>query len=196
MSTSDVVTMSTSDSSPRPAEATPSPLSPQDGPHRRLARMAGEWEGVYRLWFERDMLAAESGQRGSLRAVLGGRFLLHEYSWEFDGRSYAGVALYGYHLDERRWECAWIDSFHSGSSIVFSQGQAFSHSAGETEPAHFAVLGSYGDGKTPPGPRWGWRTEIEQLDDDHLVIVMTNISPDGDEAKAVEVEYTRRKNEP
>ena len=34
-----------------------------DGPHRRLARMAGEWEGVYRLWFERDMLAAESTQR-------------------------------------------------------------------------------------------------------------------------------------
>lgn len=50
---------------------------------------------------------------------------------------------------------------------------------------------SYGDGQTPPGPRWGWRTEIEQPDDDRLVIVMTNISPDGEEAKAVEVEYTR-----
>ncbi len=153
--------------------------------------MAGEWEGVYRLWFERDMLAAESSQRGSIRTVLGGRFLLHEYSWEFDGRSYAGVALYGYHIDEKCWECAWIDSFHSGSSIMFSQGQVFSHSAGETQPAHFAVLGSYGDGQTPPGPRWDWRTEIEQPDDDRLVIVMTNISPDGEEAKAVEVDYAR-----
>ena len=186
MSTSDAVIMSTNDSCPSPDTAPHGALPPQDGPHRRLARMAGEWEGVYRLWFERDMLAAESSQRGSVRAVLGGRFLLHEYSWEFDGRSYAGVALYGYHIDVRRWECAWVDSFHSGSSILFS------HSAGQTEPAHFAVLGSYGDGQTPPGPRWGWRTEIEQPDDDHLVIVMTNISPDGEEAKAVEVEYTRR----
>lgn len=157
-----------------------------DGPHRRLARMAGEWEGIYRLWFERDMLAAESTQRGTLRSVLGGRFLLHEYQWEFDGRSYAGVALYGYHIDERRWECAWVDSFHTGSAIMASQ------TAGAADPAHFAVLGSYGDGQTPPGPRWGWRTEIEQPEDDRLTIVMTNISPDGDETRAVEVEYERK----
>jgi hypothetical protein len=159
--------------------------APSDMPHRRLARMAGDWEGTYRLWFERDMLAAESGQRGSLRPVLGGRFLLHEYEWEFDGRRYAGVALIGYHIDERRWECAWVDSFHTGSSILFSQ------TANGAEPAHFTALGSYGDGQTPPGPRWGWRTEIEQADDDHLVITMTNISPEGEEAKAVEVLYVR-----
>ncbi len=158
----------------------------RDAPHRRLARMAGEWEGTYRLWFERDMLAAESGQRGSLRPVLGGRFLVHEYEWEFDGRRYAGVALIGSHIDEKRWECAWIDSFHTGSSILFSQA------AESGDPGHFTALGSYGDGQTPPGPRWGWRTEIEQADDDHLTITMTNISPEGEEAKAVEVEYTRK----
>ncbi len=185
MSTTDAAIMNTQDAAPSPDPVSPGAQAPLDGPHHRLARMAGEWVGVYRLWFERDMLAAESSQRGSIRAVLGGRFLLHEYNWQFDGRSYAGVALYGYHIDERRWECAWVDSFHSGSSIMFS------HSAGQTEPAHFAVLGSYGDGQTPPGPRWGWRTEIEQPDDDRLVIVMTNISPEGEEAKAVEVEYTR-----
>jgi hypothetical protein len=173
--------MTTSDSGTSSGAA-----SVQDGPHQQLARMAGNWEGLYRLWFERDMLAAESGQRGTLRAVLGGRFLLHEYSWEFDGRSYSGVALYGYHIDEKRWECAWIDSFHCGSSIMFS------HTAGDADPAHFAVLGNYGDGQTPPGPRWGWRTGIEQIDDDHLSITMTNISPDGEESRAVEVEYTRR----
>lgn len=162
----------------------------RDAPHRRLARMAGEWEGTYRLWFEPDMLAAESSQRGSLRPVLGGRFLVHEYEWEFDGRRYTGVALIGYHIDERRWECAWVDSFHTGSSILFSQ--TASHNAQGAEPPHFTVLGSYGDGQTPPGPRWGWRTEIEQADDDHLTITMTNISPEGEEAKAVEVEYTRK----
>ena len=132
------------------------------------------------------MLAAGSGQRGTLRAVLQGRFLLHEYSWEFDGRSHSGLALYGYHIDEKRWECAWADSFHSGSSIMFSQ------TSGEADPAHFAVLGSYGDGQTPPGPRWGWCTEIKQPDDDRLLITMTNISPEGDEVRAVEVEYARR----
>ena len=42
----------------------------RDIPHRLLARMVGEWEGTYRLWFERDMLASESVQRGSLRLSL------------------------------------------------------------------------------------------------------------------------------
>lgn len=156
-----------------------------DIPHRLLARMVGEWEGVYRLWFERDMLASESTQRGCLRSVLGGRFLLHEYTWDFDGRGYAGLALLGHHLDERRWECAWVDSFHTGTSILSSRA------AQPDGPAYFAVLGDYGDGRHPPGPRWGWRTEIEQPDDDRLVIVMTNISPAGEEAKAVEVDYRR-----
>ena len=157
------------------------------GPHQQLARMAGDWEGTYRLWFEPDMLAAESAQRGSLRAVLGGRFLLHEYTWDFDGRSHAGVALYGYHIDERCWQCAWVDSFHNGSAIMFSTA------SGPGAEPHFSVLGSYGDGQTPPGPRWGWRTEITQPDDDALLIVMTNIAPDGGEARAVEVTYTRRR---
>lgn len=155
------------------------------GPHQHLARMAGDREGTYRPWFEPGMLAAESRQRGSLRTVLGGRFLLHEYTWDFDGRSHAGVALYGYHIDERRWECAWVDSFHNGSAIMFST------SPGPGAEPHFSVLGSYGDDQTPPGPRWGWRTEIEQPDDDALVIVMTNIAPDGREARAVEVTCTR-----
>jgi hypothetical protein len=166
-------------------------MSAQDGigPHQHLARMAGEWEGSYRLWFEPDMLAAESAQRGTLRAVLGGRFLLHEYTWDFDGRSHAGIALYGYHIDERRWECAWVDSFHTGSSIMYSVSPG--HADVDTVAERFSVLGSYGDGQTPPGPRWGWRTAIEQPDDDSLVIVMTNIAPDGREGRAVEVNYAR-----
>lgn len=166
-------------------------MSAQDdiGPHQHLARMAGPWEGCYRLWFEPDMLAAESAQRGTLRVVLGGRFLLHEYTWDFDGRSHAGIALYGYHIDERRWECAWVDSFHTGSSIMYSVSPG--HADVDTVAERFSVLGSYGDGQTPPGPRWGWRTAIEQPGDDTLVIVMTNIAPDGREGRAVEVNYAR-----
>lgn len=159
--------------------------TPLDTPHARLARMAGDWEGVYRLWFQPDMLASEDRQWGTLRPVLGGRFLLHEYHWTFDDRTHHGMALIGYHVDEARWECAWIDSFHCGSAIMFSQ------SPERDGPSHVHVLGSYGDGQQPPGPRWGWRTEVEQPGDDAIRIVMTNIAPDGAEAVAVEVEYLR-----
>lgn len=154
----------------------------EGGMHHRLARMAGEWEGTFRLWFAADQLACESPQRGSIRSILGGRFLLHEYESSFDGEPIDGVAIYGYHLDEGVCESAWVESFGTGTSIMFSTG-----TAGEPR---LSVLGSYGDGQG--GPRWGWRTELEQPDADTLVITMTNITPEGEAVKAVETRYARR----
>lgn len=156
-----------------------------DPPHRRLARMVGTWEGVCRLWFERDMLAAESTQRGTLRSVLGGRFLLHDYVWDFDGRQYAGLALLGHDVDARRWECAWVDSFHTGTSILHARAE-FADDAGG-----FAVLGAFGDGRQLPGAACHWRTAIEQPDDDRLRIVLTSLTSSGDEMQAMDVDYRR-----
>lgn len=157
------------------------------GAHARMARMAGEWSGSSSLWFEPGSTAIVSAQHGSLRPVLGGRYLLHEYVWEFEGEPRQGLALLGYHLDDGQWECAWVDSFHTSTFILFSQAER----TDSAEAGAPSVLGSYGDGQTPPGPRWGWRTEIEQPDDDHLLIRMTNITPEGEEAPAVEVRYAR-----
>ena len=153
----------------------------EGGAHHRLMRMAGEWEGTFKLWFAADRLACESAQRGSIRSILGGRFLLHEYESSFDGEPISGVAIYGCHLDDRAYESAWVESFGTGTSIMFSTGPA--------DDPRYAVLGSYGDGQG--GPRWGWRTALEQPDTDTLVITMTNLTPDGEAVKAVETRYDR-----
>lgn len=152
------------------------------GAHHHLAEMAGDWEGVTRVWFEADKLADESPQRGSMRLIVGGRFVLHEYETAFQGKPQQGVAIYGMHLDAKACESAWVDSFHTGTSIMFSSGR-FGDLA-------FAALGSYSVGRDQP--RWSWRTEIQQPDPGHLVITMFNIPAKGKEAKAVETRYARR----
>lgn len=68
------------------------------------------------------------------------------------------------------FESAWVDSFYMSTGIMFSEGLL-----GE----NFNFLGSYESGGTN-SEKWGWRTEIEMLDGDNIVITAFNFSPIGD----------------
>lgn len=159
--------------------------SKQDGPHALLARMAGDWEGTARTWFEPDKLADTSLVKGTIRAVLDGMFVVHEYVGTLTGHDMKGVALHGYALAEKRFETAWVDSCHNGTRIMVSLGETSAWAGGRVA----SVLGSYA---APEGPPWGWRTEMELSDDaSALFIRHFNITPDGDESIGVEFAYTR-----
>jgi hypothetical protein len=61
-----------------------------------------------------------------------------------------------------------------------------SEGAAEPPGETFSVLGHYG---VPP---WGWRTQVEFPSPDRLLITHFNITPQGGESKAVEIDYRRR----
>ena len=143
-----------------------------------LNRVCGAWSGVMRTYFEPDVLADESPVEATIRPVLDGSFWQHNYAGTVSGTPLSGQALYAYNTFARRYEAAWIDTFHTGSGILFSTG--------ERDAPDFSVLTHYPD--PAGGPPWGWRTTLALDDRGTLWVRMYNVPPEGDEALAVEME--------
>jgi hypothetical protein len=150
------------------------PLATQD----LLTAMVGEWEGTYRVWMEPGVLHSESPSRAVVYPVLHGRYVVQDYEWADQGALQQGTMLLGCDTDAA-WHMAWVDTWHTGSSIMLSNGQ---------DGSTAVVLGSYGGN----GEQWGWRTAWAMPDPDHLVVTAWNITPQGQEAKATEATYERR----
>ena len=150
-------------------------------PHRLLAQLTGNWRGTSKLWLEPDKLADESPIVGTIQLVLEGRFALYLYQSSIEGEAQHGMFTFGYNTLLDRYEASWVDSFHNNTAIMFCTGDA--------KEKGFFVLGSYPD--PAGGPDWGWRTEVELTDADHLRITAYNITPEGMEAKATEMNLTR-----
>ena len=159
--------------------------SKTNGSHYQLSKLVGEWQGTAKVWFEPGNPVDESPITGTMRFVLDGRFILHEYKGSFGDKPLEGIALYGYHLDLEKFQTAWIDSFHNNTAIMFSEG--------EKGNKDFKVLGGYTYVTPETEQHWGWRTEIEIVSEDEVVITAYNISPEGEEAKATETAYKKVK---
>ncbi len=151
-------------------------------PHRFLSQLAGNWKGTSKLWFEPGKLADESSVVGTIQLILEGRYALYLYQGSIEGEPQHGMFTFGYNITLEQFETSWVDSFHTGTGIMFCVGR-------EKENG-FTVTGGYPD--PTGGPDWGWRTEVE-LDGDQLTITAYNITPEGEEAKATEAILTKSK---
>ena len=151
--------------------------------HERLARLEGTWEGLAKTFLDPAQPPEVEAWRGTIALVLGGRFLRFEYASRAMGKPIAGELIVAYERGEQRWRTSWIDSFHTSPAILVSEGEP------GAEPCR--VRGTYFAGAGHP--RWGWITELDdaRASEGSLRIVMTNVTPDGEEMPGIEITLSR-----
>jgi hypothetical protein len=156
---------------------------PSGSPHHFLSRLVGAWAGTTQTWLDPTAEPHESRTQGSIQLILEGRFAVYLYQSSVDGEPQHGLFTFGYDTTTDQYQATWVDSFHNNTAIMFCVGQGSERG--------FSVLGSYPD--PVGGPDWGWRTEVELVDPDHLSLTAYNIGPEGGEALAVKTVLDRVK---
>ena len=111
---------------PQRAAQDPEPVSDPtgEGQHARLIALAGSYRGTLRTYLEPDAAPEESTGTLEIAALFGGRWLRMEQTGKVLGKPHAGEMLLGLNRDAATYELCWIDSFHTGSAMMFSTGEA------------------------------------------------------------------------
>ncbi len=121
------------------------------------------WTGKSELWLDPEGNAAVTSD-----CTVAVDDAVVRYTWSHEGKEHNGT----FTLRDRGAD--FTDSFHSPQPMPcepVTRGGCL-----------FAVIGTYSVGD---GPRWGWLTTLSLRPTEELVLQMTNITPWGEDGRAV-----------
>lgn len=153
-----------------------------EGAHQKLQSLVGNWSGITKTWFEKDVLVDESTSTAEITSILDGRFIVYDYKSSLEGKPLVGKMIIGFDIPYQKFTFSWIDSFHMGTQIMQATGKATAKG--------FSILGAYGNPEYGD-QLFGWRTELEIINADEIIFSAYNIMPGEEETKAIEAVYKR-----
>lgn len=149
--------------------------------HERMQKWAGAWTGEALTFIDPEKGPEKATWRGQLELLFGGRFAEFVYAGEVMGKAHQGRLLIAFEKDEANWRMCWLDTFHTGTTLLVSNG-----------PKTDGEISVKGDYFVTGHPRWGWRTAIDDSRDGELLLRMFNNAPGGDEELAIELLLKKR----
>jgi len=95
----------------------------EPGPqHRALHQLVGEWNFELLSLEHGEPGAVSARGTGSIRTVLGGRYLVWNTTAESDGGEVHGAGLLGYDLTQKQYEFLWVSGRTTGMPIARGEG--------------------------------------------------------------------------
>ena len=128
------------------------------------------WVGTGELWLDPN---GDTAHRYECAMAISANAI--SYTWSHEGKPHQGtvtIAARG---------ATWSDSFHQPQTMeCFDVPNAWGLFS-----LHYAYA-------APGSPDWGWRTTLSHRPSGALVLQMTNITPWGEEGRAVRMIFTRK----
>ena len=101
-------------------------LAEPGAPHRLLAGLTGTWTVSNRVWMEPGSPPVEGSGTCEQKMILGGRYLLQEYTFvdEMPGETVTAFNLVAFDNHTGRYVSTWIDSMSTGIYYFEGTGSA------------------------------------------------------------------------
>jgi hypothetical protein len=150
--------------------------------HKVLDPLVGDWDYSIKWWMSPDAKPEESKGTSNIKWIMGGRFIEQKVEGTSMGQPFEGVGLIGYDNEKKQYQSIWIDNM--GTGIMKGSGNYDSSTKTLTDQGKFSC---------PAEGEKSYRGVLKMIDNDNFTYEWYMPGPDGNEFRAMEIVYTRKK---
>jgi len=150
--------------------------------HEHLQKMVGSWKAHDRFWMPPGAPPTESDGMAKVSSILGGRFIQTDFSGNFMGMEFAGMGMDGYDNNKNKHIGVWVDNM--GTMMMTYEGGCSDNGKVTTS------ISEFDDPAT--GQHMKMKGVTTLVSDDKFTYEAYMVTPDGSEAKTMEIVYTRQ----
>lgn len=152
--------------------------------HKALDPMVGEWEYTAKWWNTPESEPEVSNGTSETKWIMGERYLKQKVEGTSMGQEFKGMGLFGFDNAAKEYQSIWIDNM--GTGIMTGVGTY------DSDTKTFEYKGTYSC-PMENGKDKSYRSVTKIMSDDKYTFEMYMPSPEGQEYRALEIVYTRKK---
>lgn len=152
--------------------------------HERLKAFEGTWDAATSMWMD-PSAPPEAGKGTAVTSsIFGGRFSRMDYTGEWNGQPFTGMAMTGYDNTTKKYVGSWVDSM--STAMFVSEGDY--DDATKTWTFHSEMADPMA-----PGTKFKVRETVKIDSPDQHTMTWYETRGAGPEMKTMQIVYTRKK---